>query len=87
MSLIYLGVIFESNGRFIGAIRLLYEQARKAMYGIISKARSTDMPIDIQFKLFDTLVLPIMRYGCEIRGHENFVLLEKLHLKFCKITP
>ena len=46
------------------------------MYSIISKARSTDMPIDIQFKLFDTLVLPIMTYGCEIWGHENFVQLE-----------
>ena len=44
------------------------------------------MPIDIQFKLLDTLVLPIMTYECEIWGHDNFVLLEKLHLKFCKIT-
>ena len=75
----YFGVIFKSNGRFISAIKLLYEQARKAMYGIISKARATDMIIDIQFKLFDTLVLPIMTYGCEISGHENFVMLEKLH--------
>ena len=44
------------------------------------------MPIDIQFKLFDTLVLPIMTHGCEMWGHENFVLLEKLHFKFCKLT-
>ena len=43
----YLGVIFKSNDRFISGIKLLYEQARKAMYGIISKARSTDMPINI----------------------------------------
>ena len=82
----YLGVIFKSNGRFISAIKLLHEQARKAMYGIISKARTTDMPIDIQFKLFDTLVLPIMTYSCEIWGYENFVILGKLRLKFCKIT-
>ena len=82
----YPGVIFKSNGRFISAIKLLYEQARKAMCGIISKARSTDMPVNIQFKLFGRLVLPIMTYGCEIWGHENFVLPEKLHLKFCKIN-
>ena len=56
------------------------------VYGRISKARSTDMPIDVQFKLFDSLVLPIMTYSCEIWGHENFALLEKLHLKFCKIA-
>ena len=80
----YLGVIFKSNGRFISAIKLLHEQARKAMYGIISKARTTDMPIDIQFKLLDTLVLPIMTYGCEIWGHENFVIPEKLHFKFVR---
>ena len=38
------------------------------MHGIISKARSTDMPMDIQFNLFDSLVLPIMKYGSEIWG-------------------
>ena len=44
----YLGVIFKSNGRFISVVKSLYEQARKAMYGIISKAISTDMPADIK---------------------------------------
>ena len=82
----YLGVILKPNGRFISTIKLLFEQARKAMHGIISKARSTDMPTDFQFKLFDSLVLPFTTYVCEIWGHENFALLEKLHLKFCKIA-
>ena len=67
---------------FISAIKLLFEHARKAMYSIIFKARSTGMPIDIQFKLLDLLVLSIMTYGCEHWGHENLSLLEKLHLKF-----
>ena len=33
----YFGVIFKSNGRFISAIKLLHEQARKVWYNFQSK--------------------------------------------------
>ena len=36
-----------------------YYMSKQGKLCIISKARATDLPIDIQFKLFDTLVLPI----------------------------
>ena len=80
----YLGVKFKSNDRFISAIKQLFEQARKAMYGINSKAKSTDMPIDIKFKLLDSLAL-IMTYGCESWRHHHpwfnglLVSLEDIH--------
>ena len=35
------------------------------------------MPVELQFKLFDALVLPIPTYGCEIWGYENYAILEK----------
>lgn len=28
-------------------------------------------PIDIQLKMFDTMVSPILLYGCEVCGFEN----------------
>ena len=46
--------------------------------------RNISIPIDLQFKLFDTLILPIFTYGCEIWGYENTKQLEKLHLQFCR---
>jgi hypothetical protein len=34
--------------------------------------------------LFDTLILPILTYGCEVWGYETTNLLEKLHLQYCR---
>jgi hypothetical protein len=45
--------------------------------------RNISIPIDLQFKLFDTLILPILTYGCEIWGYENTKQLEKLHQQTC----
>jgi hypothetical protein len=40
--------------------------------------------IDLQLILFDTLILPILTYGCEIWGYENTKQLEKPHLQICR---
>ena len=40
--------------------KLLIEQATKAMNAIFRKARRHIFPVDIQLKLFDSLVLPIL---------------------------
>ena len=62
----------------------LMDQARKALYCLYRKLRNISIPIDLQFKLFDTLILPILTYGYEIWGYENTKQLEKLHLQFCR---
>ena len=54
------------------------------LYIVYRKLRNISIPIDLQFKLFDTLILPILIYGCEIWGYENTKQLEKLHLQFCR---
>ena len=56
------------------------------MYALISKARQLNLPVDLQLHLFDYLVLPIMMYGCEVWGYENIAILDKVHLKFCKLV-
>ena len=42
------------------------------------------IPVDLQLKLFDSIVLPIHTYSCEVWGFENCAEIEKVHLRFCK---
>jgi hypothetical protein len=44
----------------------LGSQGRKAMYSILKKCRNLNLPVDIQLELFDTMVLPVAMYGCEV---------------------
>ncbi len=43
----YLGVLFNYNGRFLKGEMELKEQATRAMYSVIRKARKFDLPVDI----------------------------------------
>ena len=58
-------------------------QGKRAMY-ILSKSYSLNLPIDITCELFDSLVNPVLLYGCEVWGFENIDNIESLHVKFCK---
>ncbi len=40
------------------------------------------LAIGLQLELFDRIIVPIMLYGCEVLGPENYIETEKLHLKF-----
>ena len=42
------------------------------------------LPVDLQLKLFDSIVLPILTYSCKVWGFENCAEIEKVHLRFCK---
>ena len=44
------------------------------------------MPVDIQLKLFDTLVIPIMTYGAKVWGFEHLNMLDQLELQFLKLV-
>ena len=82
----YLGIYFLYNGKFTVAINELCTMAERAMYSLYKKSRSLNLPIDIQFNLFDRVVLPIMLYSCEVWGFSNLSPLESLHRKFCKMA-
>lgn len=78
----YLGLLFSYNGKFNMAKKKLVEQAQKAVYALYRKTRNMAIPIDLQLKLFDSLIEPILLYACEIWGFENINILEKVHLRF-----
>ena len=54
------------------------------MYSLINKAKRLNLAIDIQLQLFDSLVLPIALYGCEVWGCKETDIMEKLHLQSVK---
>ena len=82
----YLGVTFSYNGFFTRNEDEIVINSNRAIFGLIKKARKGNLPIDIQFDLFDKNILPILLYGCEIWGYKNLKRLEKLHLLFCKLV-
>ncbi len=80
----YLGILFNYNGRFrIGQLELK-KRATRAMYSLIGKCRKHDLPVDLQLELFNTTVLPIMTYACEIWGCNIDRELRQLQMKFFK---
>ena len=81
----YLGVTFNRNGSFKEHIRVISNQARKAMFGILRKGRELALSVDIMVQLFHTNVEPILLYGCEIWGYESLATIEAFHLRFLKM--
>ena len=83
----YLGTLFYKSGSFIHAKKHAAEQARKAMHLLFMRANNLDLPIDLQLKLFDNTVLPILIYSSEIHGYGNLDIIERVHTEFLrKIT-
>ena len=73
------------NGTFKLAIKNVYNIANRAMFELLKKGRSLFLDTDVMLKMFDCTVLPILLYGSEVWGYSNIELIERLHLKFCKI--
>ena len=79
----YLGLLFN-NGNFYKARKKLVDQAQQALYSLYKQIRNINIPIDLQLKLFDALVYPILTSLADIWGFENKNIIEKIHLQFCK---
>lgn len=83
----YLGIYFTSNGSFATARKHLTEQAKKAMHYLYTRIYNLDLPIDLQIRLFDHTIVPILTYNCEVWGFESLNIIEKVHSDFLrKIT-
>ena len=78
----YLGIHFSQTGSFLKARKHIAEQAKKAMYLLFNRINNLNLPIDLQIKLFDHTVLPILTYECEVIGYENICIFENIHTVF-----
>ncbi len=82
----YLGLTFNYNGRFNVAQKALYDKASRAMFGLLAKCRKLYLPIDLQIKLFDSVVKPVAIYASEVWGAEDNGLADKLQRRFLKLA-
>ena len=89
----YLGVVFTYNGNMKHSADELYKKGLKAFFKLKSQFLNFEnIPIKISLKLFDTLIRPIITYGCEIWFSDykfdlkniNNLNTEKLHHKMLK---
>ena len=81
---VYLGVIVNYNNEFVKAIRKQLDQGRKAQFSMLIKCRKLELPIDIHCKLFESMVIPVILYGCEIWGFQDIKIIEIFYRKFLK---
>ena len=83
----YLGITLKYTGNINISTKSLMEKGRKAWFKI-KKTIGLNNACNLLEKLFDTLVSPIILYGCEVWGaYCNFKdtdPFEHLHIKFIK---
>ena len=81
----YLGIVFTRYGTFTEAKNNNVRKATITMYDVLKKGRMYNLSVSCIYDLFDKIVVPILLYGCEIWGFSNIQVIERLHLKFCKM--
>lgn len=81
----YLGVIFTPKLVWTQCQKTLASQARKGLY-LLRKYNyaCNNLPIDVQFELFDSMISPILLYGAEIWGFDEADHIERVHIGFCR---
>ena len=80
----YLGMVFESSGKWDSTIERLVTQANKATMGLRKKmSRFLFNPAD-KYRLFLQMIEPITSYGCEVWGYYSATSLEKIHVCFLR---
>ena len=54
------------------------------MHLLYKRINNLNLPLDLQLKLFDNTILPIITYSCEIWGYENVQMFERIHTSFLR---
>ena len=65
-------------------IKKLSDQASKALFSLLSKSTSLNIPLGQQCELVDRMMVPILLHGSEAWGFGNNEVIEKVQQKFCK---
>ena len=76
----YLGIDFTTKLSFSNAIRPFTVKAKKVCYDISRSLNDIGChSLDVFSKLFDSKVMPILTYGCELWGLNDFIEVERVH--------
>ena len=76
----YLGIFLSRTGSYIKTKKHIADQANKALYSLLRKARTLNLPIDLQIDMFNKVIKPILLYGCEVWGYGNLDVIERVQL-------
>lgn len=81
----FMGLLFTPKLSWHSATTKLAAQARKSLYQI----KRFEKPFGKfchkeYFKIFDSMVIPILTYGSEIWGYDTKKCVEQIQTKFCK---
>ena len=81
----YLGTWFHRNGKFNFAISKIFAKATQSTNGLIKRIIENQITdVDIQISLFQSLIMPILLYHCELWGLHNINSLDRVCLRFYK---
>ena len=62
---------------------LWLKKSLKAMNALLAITKRMQVPNNVMFNLFDSFVLSIINYGCNVWGFYTAVNIERVHRKFC----
>jgi hypothetical protein len=80
----YLGLNISTTGNYHKAVNDLRDKARRAFYAIKRKIKF-DIPIRIWLKILESVIEPIVLYGCEVWGpltYQEFTKWDKHQIEF-----
>ena len=81
----YLGIVFRYNNTFQAAMKYNIDKAKKALFKMETLLGKVDLEIETKLHLFDTMVLPILIYRCEVWGFEEIEQIEVFIGIFCGV--
>ncbi len=81
----YLGCYFSSSGSFSKCVLDLTNSARRALFALKKYfAFNKEILPSIQINMFNSMIQPILNYGCEVWGLRRADPMDKFHRAFLK---
>ncbi len=62
----------------------LQKKATSAIYSVIGTIRKYELPVDIQLQMYNSMIVPIATYACEIWRNETIREIEIFQTTFLK---
>lgn len=86
-SFTYLGFVFQCNGSHKAHVQEMVTRASRRLSAVWSIAeRKFANNYGIRMQMFQTLVLPVLMYGCEVYGFRQYEEIERVHRKYIRWT-
>ena len=81
----YIGIVISTIGAPQEAQQALSRQALKTIFTLNKYVRKfVNLKPKHVLDLFDKLIRPILNYSAEVWGFTNSMIIERVHLQFCK---